>query len=574
MDAAYAFPDAPVTHIGVRSLGDKESTPIDLSHHLSDMSNARIASPLKALMKYMAQPGMISMSGGLPHESYFPFEEISAQTAVPDTFSLTPEEKSSFSWLWNLFGAPTRKTKEVTIPKRAAGGDMEAVQLATALQYGQATGLPLLQKFINEFVQRVYRPINPLTTTLVHVGNTDGWAKAVLTLCNHGEGILVEEYTYPSAIASAWPIGVRPVPVKMDSEGMLANDLDHVLSGWDVEARGGMKKPHVMYTVPVGQNPCGTTMSEKRKKEIYAVCVKHDVIIVEDDPYYFLQCGTYVPKAQRTTAKVAKDGKDAEEAFIQSLAPSYLRVDYQGRVIRLDTFSKTIAPGSRLGFFTCNPMFAERLLRAGETSTQAPCGFGQALITSLLNGWGMSGWIRWLRGIRAQYTMRRDMCMDALYNHFDLREDLRASSIRAWDGAPVLVAHKKGAVAQEKYDSTTSLFSIVPPVAGMFLWIQVHVYNHPAYDDLVRSGMSESLASATLTFRLWKKLVDNKVLWSPGWFFATDGVQPDIGEMGFNPAVKAKGMEGCFRVAYSSASPEEMNKAMDVFAKQVVKFFE
>ena len=39
--------------------------------------------------------------------------------------------------------------------------------------------------------------------------------------------------------------------------------------------------------------------------------------------------------------------------------------------------TQTIAPGSRLGFFTCNPRFAERLERAGETSTQAPCGFGQ-----------------------------------------------------------------------------------------------------------------------------------------------------------------------------------------------------
>ncbi|KZP00312.1 PLP-dependent transferase [Calocera viscosa TUFC12733] len=572
MDAAYAFPDAPQAHVGVGAAGDKE---IDFSHHLSDLSNARKVSPLKGLMKYMAQPGMISMAGGLPHESYFPFEEISAQTALADSFSLTPEEKSSFGWLWTLFGGgATKKTKEITIPKRAAGGDLQAVQLATALQYGQATGLPLLQKFINEFVIKVYRPANPTTTTLVHVGNTDGWAKCVLTLCNPGEGIIVEEYTYPSALASAWPLGVRPVPIKMDGEGMLAGDLDQVLSGWDVEARNGMKKPHVMYTVPVGQNPCGTTMGEKRKKEIYAVCVKHDIIIVEDDPYYFLQCGSYIPKAQRANVRQAEDGKDAEEAFIQSLAPSYVKVDYEGRVIRLDTFSKTIAPGSRLGFFTCNPMFAERLLRAGETSTQAPCGFGQALITSLLNGWGMSGWIRWLRGIRAQYTMRRDMCMDALYDNFDLREDFRAGSISAWDGATVLVAHKKGVQAMEKYDSNTSLFSIVPPVAGMFLWIKVHVYNHPAYDELIRSGMSESLASATLTMRLWKKLVDNHILWSPGWYFATDGVEPDIPEMDFNANVDSKGMEGCFRVAYSSASPAEMKKAMDVFSEQITKFFE
>lgn len=97
------------------------------------------------------------------------------------------------------------------------------------------------------------------------------------------------------------------------------------------------------------------TMGEKRKKEIYDICVKFgedivrefrvgthsdrndtDVIIVEDDPYYFLQQGPYKSKSERSTASVKHD----EDKFLAGLAPSYLRFDYQGRVIRLDTFSK------------------------------------------------------------------------------------------------------------------------------------------------------------------------------------------------------------------------------------------
>lgn len=69
--------------------------------------------------------------------------------------------------------------------------------------------------------------------------------------------------------------------------------------------------------------------------------------------------------------------KKDDRTFIDSLAPSFLKFDYQGRVVRLDSFSKTIAPGSRLGWFTCNPVFAERFERQAETSTQNPCGFGQ-----------------------------------------------------------------------------------------------------------------------------------------------------------------------------------------------------
>lgn len=99
------------------------------------------------------------------------------------------------------------------------------------------------------------------------------------------------------------------------------------------------------------------TMGAARKKEIYDVCVEYgqcdsrfllsnvftrailDIIIVEDDPYFFLQQGEYSPKAARA------DSMDAisEEAWISTLAPSFLKFDYEGRVIRLDTFSKVKA---------------------------------------------------------------------------------------------------------------------------------------------------------------------------------------------------------------------------------------
>ena len=62
-----------------------------------------------------------------------------------------------------------------------------------------------------------------------------------------------------------------------------------------------------------------------------------DIIIAEDDPYYFLQAGEYVPKSKR---KAAAADDDDVAGFVQSLVPTFLRVDTQGRVIRMDTFSK------------------------------------------------------------------------------------------------------------------------------------------------------------------------------------------------------------------------------------------
>lgn len=94
-------------------------------------------------------------------------------------------------------------------------------------------------------------------------------------------------------------------------------------------------------------------MSAERKKAIYALCVKYDVIIVEDDrassasplrsqsdlflaAYYFLQAGEYEAPDSR-----ARKNAETDDEFLASLVPSYLKFDYQGRVIRIDTFSSS-----------------------------------------------------------------------------------------------------------------------------------------------------------------------------------------------------------------------------------------
>lgn len=64
------------------------------------------------------------------------------------------------------------------------------------------------------------------------------WSRAVMTLCNPGDGILTEEWTYPSACAGARPLGMHVVSVKIDDEGMSSEDLEQILSTWDEEARG------------------------------------------------------------------------------------------------------------------------------------------------------------------------------------------------------------------------------------------------------------------------------------------------------------------------------------------------
>ncbi|KAJ9485465.1 hypothetical protein VN97_g7894 [Penicillium thymicola] len=98
--------------------------------------------------------------------------------------------------------------------------------------------------------------------------------------------LLVEQHTYATVFETGLPLGYKFTQVRMDKDGLLPDDLDLILSTWDESARGG-KKPRLLYTIPTGQNPTGTTQPLPRRQAIYRVAQKHDLFIVKDDPYYF-----------------------------------------------------------------------------------------------------------------------------------------------------------------------------------------------------------------------------------------------------------------------------------------------
>jgi len=529
-------------------LSEKRGDAIDLSHHLSNVARARQTSPLKGLQKWMGKPGLISLAGGLPNAQYFPIASISGELLAPDSFPLKTEpEESSLSWFWKLFSRSDKeRTTTFTVDKYPKHpGDLN---LATGLQYGMASGLPQMKEILHEFVEKVFQPAYGNWTTLLHTGNTDGWGKTVQTILNPGDGLIVSEWTYPSALAGARPYGIKLVPIGMDAEGMSSAALRKTLAEWDESTRG-MPRPHVMYTVPIGQNPTGTTMGLDRKKEIYDICVEYDIIIVEDDPYYFLQEGKYVPKSERVSESDADD-----ETFLARLAPSYLKVDYQGRVIRLDTFSKTVCPGSRLGWFTCNPMFAERLERAAETSSQAPCGFTQLYVTSLLMNWHYDGYIRWLKALRIQYKGRRDYLVDCFAEEFHLQQSISTQGYTA--GAQVYYASlkpKRSFIPLSEKDVAYSkpLFSFVPPSSGMFVWIELHLEDHPSFS---------SLGYKALEMKLWTEIAEAGVLFGPGSMFSATPVDDDT------PG------HGHFRISFSNSTPEELKKAVTIFGTTLRSF--
>ena len=106
-------------------------------------------------------------------------------------------------------------------------------------------------------------------------------------------------------------------------------------------------------------------------------------------------------------------------------------------------------------------------------STQAPCGFGQALVAQLLITWKPDGYVRWLRGLCQQYTDRRDYFIDLLNAKFHIRTSV--SDYKFWKGCTVYDAYPQTGELGEKYGTfgQTKYFSFVAPSAGMFLWASI-----------------------------------------------------------------------------------------------------
>lgn len=231
----------------------------DLSHHLNDLARNRFPSPLKDIFRQMQRPGIISMAGGLPHPSLFPFVDANISVYPPNGDLSGPVPPASDRMTLNFQKYPSSKG---------------TVDLSTILQYGSCEGLFALREWVRKYTLDVYQPAYSNFEILLHEGNTSAWTKVVRLLCEPGDMILCEEFTFPSAMAVWVPLGCKAVPIKLDGQGMRADHLEEVLANWET-SHPGLKRPHVMYVVPVGSNPTGSTMQAERRKAIYEICARY-----------------------------------------------------------------------------------------------------------------------------------------------------------------------------------------------------------------------------------------------------------------------------------------------------------
>lgn len=457
-------------------------------HRISLESKSRKASSLKGAARFLKNPGMISLGGGLPSPEYFPFEELDIKVPTPPGFSPEAVKES---------GATLKSTKS-DIREGKSVYDLEI-----ALNYGQATGSAPLLRFVTEHTEIIHNPPYADWQCCLTPGSTLSWDNALRLFCERGDYILMEEYTFASAVETALPLGIKAQPVRIDEQGLLPESLDEILTNWDESVKRA-RKPFLLYTIPTGQNPTGATQSAERRREVYKVAQKHDVYIIEDEPYYFLQMQPYAGADGKATPPPA-----SHDEFIKSLVPSYLSLDVDGRVCRFESFSKVVAPGTRTGWIVASEQIIERFVRHFETSVQNPSGISQLALYKLLDEhWGHSGYLDWLINLRLQYTKRRDIMLKAC-------EKFLPREIASW----------------------------APPAAGMFHWIEVDWRKHPK----ASSGAYEAIEE-----EIFQAAIDKGVLVSRGSWF-------NISESQADPKM-------FFRATFAAASEEKIQEAISRFA--------
>ncbi len=258
-----------------------------------------------------------------------------------------------------------------------------------ALQYGASEGFEPLREMIARHITRY--GINAKTeNVLITSGSQQALDLIGKLLINPGDRVLVEAPTYLGALQAFTVYGAEYVSVESDDDGLRTNLLEDPL-------RTG---PKFMYVLPNFQNPGGTTLSEGRRHELVLLADKYGIPIVEDDPYGQLRYeGEHLPPL------VVIDRENLRSDNGYSI----------GNVIYLSTFSKTLAPGLRLGWVVAPADVIAKFVQLKQGADLHTSTFAQVIAYEVAKDNFLDDHIKLIRKV---YRERRDVMLEALKKFF------------------------------------------------------------------------------------------------------------------------------------------------------------
>ena len=251
-----------------------------------------------------------------------------------------------------------------------------------AMQYGSGQGVPELREQITEVMALEGISAHP-DDVVVTVGSQQAVDLVTRVFCDPGDVVICEAPSYVGALGVFKAYQCDVVHAEMDADGLVPEALRQAIAS--VKAAG--KRIKFLYTIPNFHNPAGVTLSVARRAEVLEICRAEDILVLEDNPYGLL-------------------GFHGEPFRA-------LRADEADGVIYLGSFSKTFAPGFRVGWALAPHTVREKLVLAQESATLCPPQFSQLAVSAYLSNHDWQGQIK---QFREMYRERRDAMVTALHD--------------------------------------------------------------------------------------------------------------------------------------------------------------
>lgn len=260
-----------------------------MEYSFSDRVQALKPSAIREIFKYAADPEVVSLSAGNPSPEAFPIEEI--------------KEISSRLLEENPIGV---------------------------LQYSVTEGYPQLRETLKEYMKSHHNIGRDFDDILITTGAQQIMDLATKALVNEGDVVITEAPSFIGSLNTFRSYNAKLVGVKIDDDGMNMEELEKALQTH--------KNARFIYTIPNFQNPSGITMSLEKRKKMYELAKKYNVLILEDNPYGDLRySGEYIP-------------------CIKSF-------DDEGIVLYAGSMSKVISPGIRVAYVIApKPIFQKMVV--------------------------------------------------------------------------------------------------------------------------------------------------------------------------------------------------------------------
>lgn len=294
-------------------------------------------SAIREILKFTADPSVISFAAGNPAPEAFPVEKI---RQISDTiFAEDP---------------------------------------ISALQYSISEGYTPLRNWLKADLEKK-KIFNPNADNLIMTAGAQQCIEvATKIICNEGDVIICENPSFIGSLNAFRSYEAKLVGVEMDDEGINLEKLEAALKE--------NRRTAFIYLIPNFQNPTGRTTSLQRRKDVLELAYKYNVLVLEDNPYGDLR-------------------------FLGTDIPSMKSLDKKGHVIYAGTFSKTLAPGLRVGYMCAPENIVQKAIVALQVSTVHTNIWAQELAYRFVTTFDFE---EHLCGLREIYRKKCDLMLNLL----------------------------------------------------------------------------------------------------------------------------------------------------------------